>query len=104
MQLDVGEVIEARKKEIDYIEKKHAWMKVTREEAVRRGWPLKSRWIEVNAGDVSRKNHRSRFMGKELNNRAMDGLSAGIPPLEALRYLTHRAAATDDRTRAEYNI
>ena len=31
MQPDAGEVIEAREKEIAYIEKKHVWMKVTRE-------------------------------------------------------------------------
>ena len=31
-------------------------------------------------------------MGKEFNNEPMDGLFAGTPPLEALRYLIHEAA------------
>ena len=43
-------------------------------------------------------------MGKEFNNGAMDRLFAGTPPREALRYLMHRAATTDIRTRAEDKI
>ena len=31
-------------------------------------------------------------MGKEFNTEQMDGLFAGTPPLEALRYLIHEAA------------
>ena len=31
-------------------------------------------------------------MGKEFNTEQMDGLFAGAPPLEALRYLVHEAA------------
>ena len=31
-------------------------------------------------------------MGKEFNNEAMDGIFAGTPPLEALRYIVHEAA------------
>ena len=36
--------------------------------------------------------YRSRLVGKELNNEQMDGLFAGTPPLEALRFLIHEAA------------
>ena len=31
-------------------------------------------------------------MGKEFNNETMDGIFAGTPPLEALRYIVHEAA------------
>ena len=31
-------------------------------------------------------------MGKDFNNEPMEGLFAGTPPLEALRYLIHEAA------------
>ena len=58
----------------------------------------------MNKGDDPRKNCRSRLVGKEFNNGAMDGLFAGTPPLEALRYLMHRATTTDDRTRAEDKV
>ena len=36
--------------------------------------------------------YRSRLVGKEFNNEAMDGIFAGTPPLEALRCLIHEAA------------
>ena len=31
-------------------------------------------------------------MGKEFSNDVMDGIFAGTPPLEALRYIVHEAA------------
>ena len=33
-------------------------------------------------------------MGKEFNNEQIDGLFAGTPPLEALRFLIHEAAVS----------
>ena len=36
--------------------------------------------------------YRSRLVGKEFNNEAMEGTFAGTPPLEALRYIVHEAA------------
>ncbi len=41
-------------------------------------------------------NYRSRLVAKEFNNSEMEGLFAGTPPLEALRYLVHEAATVDD--------
>ena len=40
--------------------------------------------------------YRSRLVGKEFNNEAMDGIFAGTPPLEALRCIIHEAAAIRD--------
>ena len=36
--------------------------------------------------------YRSRLVGKEFNNDAMDGIFARAPPLEALCYVAHEAA------------
>ena len=32
------------------------------------------------------------MVGKEFKNEAMDGIFAGTPPFEALRYIVHEAA------------
>ena len=50
------------------------------------------RWIYINEGDDENRNYRSRLVGKAFNNEPMEGLFAGTPPLEALRYLIHEAA------------
>ena len=39
--------------------------------------------------------YRSRIVAKEFNNEMMDGLFAGTPPLEALRFLVHEAATIE---------
>ena len=48
--------------------------------------------MDANKGDEDNPNHRARYVGREFNNSKMDGLFAATPPLEALRYLVHRAA------------
>ena len=53
---------------------------------------IKTRWIDINKGDDMAPVYRSRLVGKEFNNEAMDGIFAGTPPLEALRGLIHEAA------------
>ena len=35
-------------------------------------------------------------MGKEFVDKRMEGLFAGTPPLEAMRFLVHEAATVDD--------
>ena len=54
---------------------------------------IKTRRIDINQGDDSTPAYRSGLVGKEFNNEAMDGIFAGTPPLEALRYVVHEAAA-----------
>ena len=73
-------------------------MKRCIEVAARRGWKvIKSRWIDINKGDDENKSYRSRVVAKEFNNGALEGLFAGTPPLEALRFLVHQAATMDTR-------
>ena len=49
-----------------------------------------------NKGDDENPALRSRFVGKEFNDGPMDGLFAGMPPLEALRSLISEAATLED--------
>ena len=66
--------------EIDYIEKKPVWDKVKRNLAKEWGWKVvKSRWIDINTVDDDRPNYRTRFVGKEFNDKAMEGLFAATP-------------------------
>ena len=53
---------------------------------------IKARWIDINKGDDENPNYRSRFVAKEFNQSEEQGLFAGTPPLEAMRYIIHRAA------------
>ena len=72
------------------------WGVVPREEARRNGWKvIKSRWIDINKGDDVASLYRSRLVGKEFADKNADGLFAGTPPLEALRFLVHEAATVE---------
>ena len=63
-----------------------------------KGWKIvKTRWIDINKGDDENPVYRSRLVGKEFNDGNMDGIFAGTPPLEALRYIVHEAATVDER-------
>ena len=102
MHLDAGAVQEARRKEMDYINKMGVWKNIPREEAIRNNWKIiDTRWIDINKGDDKNPIHRSRLVGKEFNDGEMDGLFAGTPPLEALRFLVHRAATVNNKNPGE---
>ena len=74
----------------------NVWDVVPREDARRNGWEIiKSRWIDVNKGDDISAQYRSRLVGKEFADKRIDGLFAGTPPLEALRFLAHEAATVE---------
>ena len=52
MRLDAGQVIEARNKEIDDVQKMMVWKKIPRTVAKARGWKvIQTRWIDINKGD-----------------------------------------------------
>ena len=87
-------VIEARSKEVQYTRGKWVYDKIPRQRVLKKkGWKIiKTRCIDINKGDDANPVHRSRLVGKEFNNEAMDGIFAGIPPLEARRYIVHEAA------------
>ena len=93
MPLDRKQVQAARAEEIEYVRGKKVWTKIPRAEAVKQGIKIvKTRWIDINKGDDLKPVYRSRFVAKEFNDGEAQGLFAGTPPLEALRYLLHDAA------------
>ena len=56
--LDPGKVVEARKLEIAYAEKKPVWKKILRSTAKEKGWKIiKLRWIDINKGDDENPNY-----------------------------------------------
>jgi hypothetical protein len=96
--LNPKKVMEARQKELEYISDRNVWTVISREVAKRNGWKIiKTRWIDINKGDDVEVIYRSRLVGKEFNDRKVDELFAGTPPLEALRYLVHEAATIEKR-------
>ena len=56
---------------------------------------IESRWIYINKGDDIAALYRSRLVGKEFADKKIDGLFAGTPPSEALRFLVHEAATVE---------
>ena len=94
--LEPAKVTAARKLEIEYAEKKPVWEKIPRWQAKEKGWEIvEPRWIDINKGDDDKPNYRSRMVGKEFNDREVDGLFAATPPLESLRLLLSWAATVD---------
>ena len=88
---------EARRKEFEYVDQKKVWGIASREKARANGWvTIGTRWVDISKGDDVSVSHRSRLVGKEFANKRVDGLFAGTPPLEALRFLVHEAATVDD--------
>ena len=93
----------ARQAEVDYIHKMNLYDKVPISECwAKTGQkPIDTKWVDVNKGDTSRPNYRSRLVGKEYNQHKDDSLYAATPPLEALRIITSWAATHDEHERAE---
>ena len=62
---------------------------------MRMGIPIfKSRWLDIDKGDATTPNYRSRFVAMEFAKGQMDGLFASTPPLEALKLLISCAATS----------
>ena len=53
-----------------------------------------TRWIDVNKGDETNEDYRSRLVAKDFKNKndQREDLFAGAPPLEALKFILSRAA------------
>jgi hypothetical protein len=95
-ELDGKEVVKARAKEMGYIHEKNVWERMSRKRAAVLGYKIvKTRWIDINKGDWENPNFRSRFVAKEFNDGAGEGLFASTPSLEALRFLMSELATVD---------
>ena len=57
--------------------------------------PISTRWIDVNKGDETNPNYRSRWVARDFkgDDKDRDGLFAATPPLEAKKLLISSAAS-----------
>ena len=92
--LDPSAVKRARAEEIDYIRNSGLCTKVSIDECYKKigRAPISVRWIDINKGDTTNPNYRSRLVAKEINTHKRDDLFAGTPPLEALKCIRSIAA------------
>ena len=89
--LDIEEVRKARAEELDFFRKMGVYRKVPRWEANGKKI-IKTRWIDVNKGDESNPDLRSRLVGKEYADSVDPSLYAATPPVEAMRMILSAAA------------
>jgi hypothetical protein len=83
-------VIEARLLELGFFRDLEVYTKVDREPWMR---PITTKWLDINKGDRTNPNYRSRLVGRELNLYKRDDLFAGTPPLESLRMIMSRCSS-----------
>ena len=55
--------------------------------------PIAVRWVDINKGDSSNPNYRSRLVAKEFNTGPCPELYAATPPSECLRLMLSRVAS-----------
>ncbi len=63
--------------------------------------PIGSKWVDVNKGDATKPQIRSRFVVKEIATYKSDDFFAATPPLEALRLLLSMAASSGHDIKVE---
>ena len=99
-ELDGKLVREAREEELTVVDQMNVWELRPVSECIRVTGkrPTKVRWADVNKGDADQPNVRSRIVAKDFRLDARPELFAATPPLEFLRYLVARCAASQ-RTR-----
>ena len=91
--LNVEDVKAARKLEMEYFKKLGVYEVVSRDMVQLTGGKLiGTRWVDVNKGDSTNVECRSRLVGREFNVGRDDALYAATPPLEALRLIVSDAA------------
>ena len=57
--------------------------------------------MNVDKGDDSKPDYRSRSVAKEINTGQEDGLYASTPPLEAMRWFMSEEATIDEDSKYE---
>ena len=88
-------VAEAPRWEASYLKNMKVYDIMSRAEFKRqgRGKLIKGRWLDVNKGDSTKPDIRSRYVGKEFATGVDAPLYAGTPPLEALNMLVGHASS-----------
>eukprot|EP00971_Amphidinium_carterae_P347051 6488867-Amphidinium_carterae.1 len=114
LTLDPKLVQEARRSELEYINKKEVWQKIPRSEAKARNIPIiKGRWVDVNkAKDKDcAPNYRSRWVAKEIKKGVKSSLVseffAAMPPTSSSKTLLALAMTSripdSDGNLSQYN-
>ena len=85
----------ARKEELEYVKQMNVYTEVPVEECIRSTGrkPISVKWVDVDKGDKENRNVRSRIVARELKatDPGREGVFAGTPPLEALKFLLSEA-------------
>ena len=94
-QLDPKLVMAARRDEIAYFRDMGVYEKVDMAECWRETGkaPIAVRWVDINKGDRSNPNYRSRLVAKEFNTGVCPELYAATPPSECLRLMLSLVAS-----------
>ena len=97
--LNYEKVWEARSNELEALGKMGVWRIVPVSECLKATGkkPIKGRWVDVNKGDDTNDNYRSRYVARELRQAhggaQREGLFAAMPPLEALKIVISRVVS-----------
>ena len=96
-ELDPKMVRKAREEEIQYVRKMNLYEKVPISQCYETTGkaPITVRWIDINKGDQSNPNYRSRLVAREINTHKRDDLFAATPPLEALKLILSLTATSN---------
>ena len=93
-ELDANVVKAARKLEIEYVKSRNVYSKVSRSEVPQGGKVVRTKWVDINKGDLEKMDVRSRLVAMDFKDGQDPELFAGTPPLEALRLFCSIAAKT----------
>ena len=82
-------VMAARAEELKYFEEMGVYEYATLDEchSATGKSPIGTRWIDINKGDATKVNYRSRLVAKEFRVDVRPELFAATPPTECLRLL-----------------
>ena len=95
-QLNPELVSEARMDEVKGIHEHKVWDVVPMRECFNKTGkpPIRGRWVDINKGDDTEPNYRSRWVGMEFKvNDGREDLFAATPPIEAIKALLSLAAS-----------
>ena len=91
-------VMKARAEELKYFDEMGVYEYATLDECKRVTGksPIGTRWIDINKGDSTKTNYRSRLVAKEFKVDVRPDLFAATPPTECLRLLLSKASEHKD--------
>lgn len=94
----------ARAEELDYAKRYNVWDLVPVQECWNRtgAGPIGSRWIDLNKGDDSQVNYRSRLVIQEVRHAGIEAIFAATPPLESIRFLLSLQRSTDQKLKVMF--